>query len=109
MIGRTVAVHWFETMRCPHCQSEETVKNDTATLKDGTVQQRYLCRRCDKRFNDGTNKPMARLRTLSSIVAAAISFRREGLGVRPTGRSFDKSHSTIINWALLWQGAMEVC
>ncbi|MGB3613956.1 MAG: IS1 family transposase, partial [Elainellaceae cyanobacterium] len=49
-------------MRCPHCQSEETVKNGTATLKDGSVQQRYLCRRCNKRFNERTNTPMARLR-----------------------------------------------
>lgn len=41
---------------------------------------------------------MARLRTPSVIVAAAINVRSEGLGVRATGRSFEKSHSTIITW-----------
>lgn len=41
---------------------------------------------------------MARLRTPSTVVSAAISVRTEGLGVRATGRSFGKSHSTIIRW-----------
>lgn len=41
---------------------------------------------------------MARLRTPVSLVAAAINVRTEGLGVRATGRSFGKSHSTIIRW-----------
>ena len=44
------------------------------------------------------NTPMARLRTPSTLVAAAINVRTEGLGVRATGRSFGKSHSTIIRW-----------
>ena len=85
-------------MRCPHCHSEYTVKNGTATLKDGSIQQRYLCRDCRKRFNARTNTPMARLRTSSEVVAAALNVRSEGLGVRATGRSFGKSHSTIIEW-----------
>ncbi|NJL02952.1 MAG: hypothetical protein HC910_22310, partial [Spirulinaceae cyanobacterium SM2_1_0] len=35
--------------KCPQCQSEQTVKNGTATLKDGSKQQSYLCRECEKR------------------------------------------------------------
>lgn len=41
---------------------------------------------------------MARLRTPSMLVSAAINVRTEGLGVRATGRSLGKSHSTIIRW-----------
>ncbi len=41
---------------------------------------------------------MARLRTPATMVSAAINVRTEGLGVRATGRSFGKSHSTIIRW-----------
>jgi hypothetical protein len=41
---------------------------------------------------------MARLRTSSTLVAAAINVRTEGLGVRATGRSFGTSHSTIMRW-----------
>ena len=32
------------------------------------------------------------------VVAAAINVRTEGLGVRATGRSFAKSHATVIRW-----------
>jgi transposase-like protein len=32
------------------------------------------------------------------MVSAAINVRTEGLGVRATGRSFGKSHSTMIRW-----------
>lgn len=41
---------------------------------------------------------MARLRTPSVIVCAALNVRTEGLGIRATGRSFGKSHSTISRW-----------
>jgi transposase len=41
---------------------------------------------------------MARLRTPALVVSAAINVRTEGLGVRATGRSFGKSHATIIRW-----------
>src|SRR5512146_986751 len=85
-------------MNCPHCQSEKTVKNGKVKLQDQSVQQRYLCQGCKKRFNERTKTPMARLRTPVSLVAAAINVRTEGLGVRATGRSFGKSHATIIRW-----------
>lgn len=41
---------------------------------------------------------MARLRTPSTLVCAAIKVRTEGLGVRATGRSLGKAHGTIIRW-----------
>ena len=85
-------------MRCPHCQSEQTVKNGTVTLQDQSLQQRYLCQGCRKRFNERTKTPMARLRTPSMVVSAALNVRTEGLGVRATGRSLGKAHSTIIRW-----------
>jgi transposase-like protein len=85
-------------MQCPHCQSEQTVKNGTAKRQDQSQLQRYLCRACDRRFNERTNTPMARLRTPVMIVSAAINVRTEGLGLRATGRSFAKSHNTITRW-----------
>jgi transposase len=32
------------------------------------------------------------------VVSLALNVRTEGMGVRATGRSFGKSHSTIIRW-----------
>jgi transposase-like protein len=84
-------------MPCAYCSSQETVKNGTGT-RQGRQIQRYLCQTCGKRFNDWTNTPMARLRTPPELVSAAINVRTEGLGVRATGRSFGKSHASIIRW-----------
>jgi transposase-like protein len=85
-------------MNCPDCQSQNVVKNGKVTRQDGSAVQKYLCKACPKQFNERTGTPMTRLRTPSVIVAAALNVRTEGMGIRATGRSLGKSHSTIIRW-----------
>lgn len=41
---------------------------------------------------------MSRLRTSSDLVSFALNARTEGMGVRATGRTFGKSHTTIMRW-----------
>lgn len=85
-------------MKCPHCQCEQVIKRGFDSLQDGTQLQRYRCKACGKRFNERTKTPMARLRTSSTVVSFALKARTEGMGVRAAGRTFGKSHSTIIRW-----------
>lgn len=85
-------------MDCPHCQSQQVVKNGRESLSDGTVLQRYRCEGCNQCFNDRTGTPMARLRTPSSVVSTALKGRSKGLGVRATGRLLGASHATILRW-----------
>lgn len=85
-------------MECPHCQSQKVIKRGFDSLQDGTPVQRYQCQACQKRFNERTGTPMARLRTSSSVVSYALNARTEGMGVRATGRTFSKSHATILRW-----------
>lgn len=85
-------------MNCPNCQSQKVIKRGLDTLKDGTPLQRYRCKDCGKRFNERTGTPMSRLRTPSSLVSFALNARTEGMGVRATGRTFGKSHTTIMGW-----------
>jgi transposase-like protein len=87
-----------EVMDCPHCQSQQVVKNDTHRLQDGGARQNDLCRSCHKRFSERTGTPMARLRTPTETVSLALKMRGEGMGVRASGRVLDKSHSTILRW-----------
>ncbi len=84
-------------MNCPHCQSQKVIKRGLDTRKDGTPWQRYRCQDCGKRFNDRTGTPMSRLRTPSSLVSFALNARTEGVGVRATGRTFGKAHTTIMD------------
>ncbi|BAU44905.1 hypothetical protein O77CONTIG1_04751 [Leptolyngbya sp. O-77] len=39
-------------MLCPKCESQQVVKNGKATLQDGAVVQKYVCKACRKQFND---------------------------------------------------------
>jgi transposase-like protein len=85
-------------MQCPECESQRTVKNGKIRWQDQSVVQKYLCKACGKQFNQRTGTPMSKLRTPASVVKLAMNVRTEGLGVRATGRSFGKSHSTILRW-----------
>ncbi len=82
----------------PEREDRQERNHQTQRQQSACRRQNYLCRHCHKRFNERTNTPMARLRTRVGTVAAAINVRGEGLGVRATGRSFAKSHATIIRW-----------
>lgn len=84
---------------CPHCQSDqEVVKKGFNQRQDGTRLQRYLCRGCNKQFNDRTGTPLARLRKSPAQVVKALHMRSEGLGVRATGRVEGIAHATVIRW-----------
>ena len=85
-------------MNCPNCESLKVIKRGFDTLKDGTPLQRYRCKACGKRFNERTGTPMSRLRSPSNVVLFALNARTEGMGVRATGRTFGKSHTTIMRW-----------
>ena len=87
-----------EAMDCPHCQSQQVVKNGTHRLQDGGTRQNYLCQTCRKRFSERTGTPMARLRTPTTTVSLAMKMRGEGMGVRASGRVLDIAHSTILGW-----------
>ncbi|MFG6095035.1 hypothetical protein SPB21_07285 [Leptothoe sp. ISB3NOV94-8A] len=41
------------------------MKNSTATPKEGSIHQRYLCRGCRKHFNEQTNTSFSTL--ISSV------------------------------------------
>ncbi len=85
-------------MRCPHCQSETVVKNGTRRLHDNQIVPYYRCRSCAHNFNERTGPPMARLRTLSTVVESALNSRSEGMGVGAMSRGYHKSHATILRW-----------
>lgn len=85
-------------MNCPHCQSKQVTKQGLNRLHDGSPIQRYRCKECQKRYNERTGTPMARLRTEITVVGFALKARTEGIGARAAGRTFAKSHTSILRW-----------
>jgi transposase-like protein len=62
-------VRWRDGVTCPRCRSDRTVRNGSYR-----ELQRYLCKNCDRTFNDKTGKifahsKIALQRWLSSIYA----------------------------------------
>ena len=50
-------LRWPEGVRCPHCESDQVVKNGHDSTEPH--RQRYLCRDCDRSFDDVTDTVFA--------------------------------------------------
>jgi len=86
------------SVSCPRCQGNQTVRAGTAPRQSAPPAQRYWCRNCNRRFNDRTGTPMARLRTPVERVERSLKMRTEGLGVRASARVESVSPASIILW-----------
>jgi len=50
-------LRWPNGIGCPHCESLQVVKNGHDTFE--VCRQRYICRDCDRSFDDLTNTVFA--------------------------------------------------
>ena len=50
-------LRWPNGVRCPHCEADQVVKNGHDTTEP--ERQRYLCRHCDRSFDDLTQTVFA--------------------------------------------------
>ena len=87
------------TVNCPYCESTHVVKNGLSPDKD----QRYLCRRCSRRFTDkgGTDG----LRFPPNQVGAAVRMFYSGMSYKQIAESMEEqydipepSKATIYRW-----------
>ena len=81
-------------MQCPRCGSEQLSKNGVRQLQSGDSVQYYLCKACQKRFNEPAGTPLHRLRAPAAVVEMALKARSEGLGLRATSRVVGKAHES---------------
>ncbi len=84
-------------MNCVYCESEQIVKNGKNQTGEKLIQ-RYLCKKCGRRFNERSGTPMANLRTPVEKISLAMKVRSEGLGLRATGRVLGVAANSVINW-----------
>jgi transposase-like protein len=72
--------HHFKGFFCPHCKNHNIIKNG----KSGG-RQRYLCKECNKTFNDLTKTPFAWMHNLEKV-PKYINCMLEGKTLRDTAR-----------------------
>ncbi len=85
-------------VRCVHCKSGDVIKKG---MRNG--YQRYLCKKCDRKFDDG-EKPFGKWNRADHI-AAAVDMYYSGMSYKQIaeilGRNFgipEPSKSTIFRW-----------
>ncbi|MDL0137498.1 IS1595 family transposase [Halobacterium salinarum] len=84
-------VRWREGLCCPRCQSESVIKHGSYR-----EYQRYLCKDCDRTFNDKTGTIFAHAKIgLDKLLFAYYSFLRFNTSIRQLDAEIDVSYRSI--------------
>ncbi len=84
-------VRWREGLQCPHCRSESVIKHGSYR-----EYQRYLCKDCDRTFNDKTGTIFAHAKIgLDKLLFAFYSFLRFNTSIRQLDAEIDVSYRSL--------------
>ncbi|SEL33624.1 IS1595 family transposase [Haloferax larsenii] len=84
-------VRWREGLQCPRCRSESVIKHGSYR-----EYQRYLCKDCDRTFNDKTGTIFAHAKiSLDKLLFAFYSFVRFNTSIRQLGAEIDVSYRSL--------------
>jgi transposase-like protein len=84
-------VRWRDGVTCPRCRSDRTVRNGSYR-----AFQRYLCKNCDRTFNDKTGTIFAHSKiALRRWLFSIYAFLRFNTSLRQLQCEIDVTHKTI--------------
>jgi transposase-like protein len=84
-------VRWRDGVECPRCRSDRTVKNGSYG-----AFQRYLCKNCDRTFNDKTGTIFAHSKVaLRKWLFSIYAFLRFNTSLRQLQREIGVTYKTI--------------
>ncbi|UHH26570.1 IS1595 family transposase [Halobacterium noricense] len=84
-------VRWRDGVSCPRCRSDRTVKNGSYG-----AFQRYLCKNCDRTFNDKTGTIFAHSKVaLRKWLFSIYAFLRFNTSLRQLQREIDVTYKTM--------------
>jgi len=84
-------VRWREGLCCPRCRSESVIKHGSYR-----EYQRYLCKDCDRTFNDKTGTIFAHAKIgLDKLLFAFYSFLRFNTSIRQLDAEIDVSYRSL--------------
>ena len=84
-------VRWREGLCCPRCLSESVIKHGSYR-----EYQRYLCKDCDRTFNDKTGTIFAHAKIgLNRLLFAFYSFLRFNTSIRQLDAEIDVSYRSL--------------
>jgi len=84
-------VRWLEGLCCPHCRSESVIKHGSYR-----EYQWYLCKDCDRTFNDKTGTIFAHAKIgLETLFFVIYAFLRFNTSIRQLEAELDVSYRTL--------------
>ena len=84
-------VRWRDGLYCPRCRSESVIKHGSYR-----EYQRYLCKDCDRTFNDKTGTIFAHAKIgLDKLLFAFYSFLRFNTSIRQLDAEIDVSYRSL--------------
>ena len=84
-------VRWREGLCCPRCRSESVIKHGSYR-----EYQRYLCKDCDRTFNDKTGTIFAHAKIgLDKLLFAFYSFLRFNTSIRQLDAEIEVSYRSL--------------
>jgi transposase-like protein len=84
-------VRWREGLCCPRCRSESVIKHGSYR-----EYQRYLCKDCDRTFNDKTGTIFAHAKIgLDKLLFAFYSLLRFNTSIRQLDAEIDVSYRSL--------------
>ena len=97
-------VRWRDGVECPRCRSDLTVKNGSY----GPFQ-RYLCRNCDRTFNDKTGTIFAHSKiALRKWLFSIYAFLRFNTSLQQIHREIDVTYKTVHQRVQRFMRALDV-
>jgi transposase-like protein len=104
----TIEIQEESANRCIYCYSESIIKKDKRQTTTG-LKQRYLCKKCNKKF---VNDPVKKHKGNGKIVSLVLDLYFKGISLRKIKDhlkqfyNMDIDHSTIYRWVEKFIGIM---
>ena len=92
----------LDSLRCPHCLSEQIEKYSVYETKHNGSRKLYQCIECHQVFSETKGTFLEGLKKPFSFIVRVLQARSEGLSFNATCRVFEISKNTLLSWERRW-------
>ena len=92
----------LDSLRCPHCLSEQIAEYSVYETKHNGSRKLYQCIECHQVFSETKGTFLEGLKKPFSFIVRVLHARSEGLSFNATCRVFEISKNTLLNWERRW-------
>ena len=88
----------LNSLRCPHCLSEQIQDYSDYKTKCNGTRKLYQCSECHQVFSETKGTFLEGLKKPISLIINVLKSRSEGMGFNAVCRVFEISKNTLLDW-----------